>query len=157
MKNNDILKWLAVGLFVFALLFSAIGLITYFFTAWPETRDLRLSQNENYPVVDAVFTEYRRSNTTVNGETMYRLHFEWDGGYGRTNASFTQGEAISRVGLSVPVRVSNGHAVPLTFERSALSIIGFVFLGVFGGIGFITMVTAAILGKIYKKKVVEDM
>jgi len=152
MNESRILKWLAVGAMVFALIFSATALIVYFFTTWPETNALRFAQNENHPVYTAVYTETVRTNTHVNNERMYRLRFEWDGNYGQTNPAFTLREAEARIGQTVQVRVGDGSAVPLDFERSVHSTVGFIILGVFGGIAFFALVTGFVLMAISKRR-----
>jgi len=155
MRDIKILKWLAIGAVAFSLLFSGIALIVYFFTAWPETSALRFAQNENYPIHTATFTEYRRTTIMVNNEIMYRLYFEWDGNRDRTRAVYNLREAEARIGQPVQIRASEDRAVLLNFERTALSIVGFVILGVFGGIAFIALVIAGVLGLVYKKKAEE--
>ena len=157
MNETTILKWLALGATIFALAFSAAGLITYFFTAWPETNSIRFLQNENHPVYTAVYTEVVRTNTTVNNDRMYRLRFDWNGNYGQTNPRFTLREAEVRIGDTVQVRVGNGNAVPLDFERSVHSTLGFIFLGVFGGIGFLAMIGAFVLMAVAKRKAEADI
>ena len=157
MNQNKILKFLAIGAAILGLIFAAVGVITFLLTAMPESNALRFAANEDYPVQAGIYTQYRRTNTHVNNNRMYRLRFEWDGGYGYTNAAFTNSEANAYIGRQVDIRVGDGRAVPLDFTRSAYSIIGFVFLGVFGGTGVIALVVAAILGYVYKKKVEEGM
>jgi hypothetical protein len=142
---------LCVGLF--GVIFIAVGVITFAALAMPETRALRIAANEAYPVHDAVYTEYSRTGTTMNNEPMYRLHFRWGEYTGRTNAVFSHARAAARVGQSVRIRVSDaGVAVPLEFERGANSVIGFVFVGVFGGLGLVAVVVAAVLGAVGRKK-----
>lgn len=145
-KGLRIAAW---GVGLFGLTFLLTGILTFVFTALPETRDLRIANNEAYTLSTAEVTGYTRTNFVQNGEPMYRLELRCirNGYTGRTNPRYTQREAQALMLLTMPIHVTeDGHIVPVHFQRSGMSVLGFVFLGVFGGIGVIALVIALVLG-----------
>ena len=148
--KQKIIGFMALGTLIFGLIFGGLGVGMYVGFTVPENRDLRIATNESYAIQTAVITGYDRTGTTMGNETMYRLTFEWDGSTGRTNAVFTGSQARARVGQPIQIRVSDsGRAVPVEYERSAFSILGWVFLGTFGGIGAIAIIAAVVLSIIF--------
>ncbi|MCL2363896.1 MAG: hypothetical protein FWC71_04450 [Defluviitaleaceae bacterium] len=142
---------LCVG--IFGLIFVATGVGIYIGLHRPETRDLRIAQNENYPMHTAIVTNYAQTNTTVNNERMYRVTFAWDGLTAQTGARYTQRQAQALVGTNLMIRVNHeGRAVPANFERTVLSTLGNVFLFTFGGIGVVAWVVAIILFTVARRK-----
>jgi len=135
-----------VGLFGVAFLLT--GLLVYNFTARVETRDLRIANDDTLTLSTVEVTSYTRSAFVQNGESMYRLNLRCirNGYTGHTNPRYTQREAQALMIVTMPVRITDaGHMVPVYFERSGMSVLGFVFLGVFGGIGAIALVVALLL------------
>jgi len=139
--ENIFIKVLLVGAFLFALAFIGTGLGVFLGFAVPESRDLAVATNTSYPIHTVVVTRAIRSSATVNDERMYRIEFDWEGGTERTRPIYTGIQANAMVGQEISIRISDaGRIVPVDFERSDLSIIGWVFLGVFGGIGLFTII-----------------
>jgi len=155
MNTNDvrvirILSWV-IG--CIALAFLATGLVTFWLLALPETRDLRIAENDAYPIYTASVTRFERSNLTVSGQRMYRLVFTVGGQQERTNPIFSETQALAEVGNTLRVRISeDGRAVMLHFRRSGNSIVGFVFLGVFGGLGAAGLISVIIMRAIANKR-----
>jgi len=144
-KGLQIAAW-SVGLF--GLIFLLTGVLVYAFTARIETRDLRIANDDTLTLSTAEVTGYTRTGFVQNNERMYRLDLRCihNGYTGRTGPRYTHREAQALMILTMPIHVTDdGHIVPVDFERSGMSILGFVFLGVFGGIGVIAMIIAFIL------------
>ncbi|MCL2379208.1 MAG: hypothetical protein FWC81_00255 [Coriobacteriia bacterium] len=141
------------GIVTFALgtFFLVAGTATMLGLAYPESRDLAIAQNQDLPVQMAVVTQPVRTNSTLNGVTMYRAAFEWDGKSAQTNPVYTQAEAEDMVGTTIQIRVTDsGRAIPVDYERSLYSILGWIFMGAFGGSGAFMLLIALVLSRIRK-------
>jgi len=157
MKTSKILTIVALAVGIFGFIFAATGTGLYLGLALPETRDLRIAANESYTVQTATFTDIVSSNTFINNIRMYRLQFTWNGDSATTNPNFTRDEALTQVGETVQIRVNDsGRAVPVNYERSVLSTLGFVFVGVFGGIGAVALLIALVCGLTAVRKKSEE-
>jgi len=148
MSRVRALKIVALVFSLVGVIFSGVGLGIYFGFAFPETRNMRIAQNADLPTQNAVFTQVIPTNFVVGNQRMYRLRFGWDGQSAQTNPIYTYNQANDRVGQTVLIRVDdNGRAVPVDFFRSGHSTLGFIFLGVFGGIGLIMVIGAMIASR----------
>jgi len=127
------------------LLFGGMGAGFFLGFTMPENRDYRIATNENITPIVAEVVRYERTNTHVNNVQMYRIHFEWADGEGRSRATFNREEARGMVGEEIYIRIDGDRAVMVDFERSVLSLLGWIFLGVFGGLGFGGLVSGVIL------------
>jgi len=137
-----VLMVVSVGL---GLLFVGIGAGMFFGFTVPENRDAAIARNVDYPQFTATVTNFVPSTTTVNNELMYRIYFTWNDGANtyRSRAVYTRAEAAALVNQQIQIRVApNGRAVPADFTNSPLSLLGYVFLGVFGGIGVASLIGA---------------
>lgn len=138
-----VLKWV-FGCMGLTFLLTGVGL--FIGLTLPESRSLRAAANEAYPLRTAVYTDYIRTHVRVNGEARYRLRFVWNGHAANTNAVYTYREAVARLGEEIQVRVTDtDRAVPVDFRRSVNSTLGYVFLGVLGGIGALFLITLFIV------------
>lgn len=157
-KRHQLLVKFAVGLVVsiLSLVFLGAGLGIFFGLAVPETRDLRLSQDESLPVRSVTVVDIERSNLAVNDESMYCVVFSLDGKRIKTNPIYSMAEAQAKVGDTIEVRVDgNGNAVMLNYKRSGYSVMGFVFFGVFGVFGILLLTGGIVLlrlAQIQKRK-----
>jgi len=139
--DKRILGFISLGIGIFGLIFTAVGFGIFFGFAVPEMRDEAIASNAELHVQTAVVSRYQRTNTQMNNDWMYRLVFEWDGNTAQTTPSYLHREATAMVGESIQIRVDeSGRAVPVNFQPSPLSILGWVFLWVFGGIGSIAII-----------------
>ncbi|MCL2531033.1 MAG: hypothetical protein FWE40_02600 [Oscillospiraceae bacterium] len=135
----------AASVLLFGLIFMAVGGGVFAGLALPEIRDFNFARNADYPVYSATITHAVRSSTMVNGEWRYRVVFSCDDGihHGRSAPVYSHRSAEAMVGNTIDIRVSeNGRAVPVDFQTSARSTVGWVFLPVFGGIGLVAILTA---------------
>ncbi|MCL2445179.1 MAG: hypothetical protein FWD06_00190 [Oscillospiraceae bacterium] len=143
MDKRKALGIAAACVLLFGLIFAAVGGGVFAGLALPEMRDQNIARNETYPVHSAMVTREVRTSTMVNGEWRYRVAFSWDGNHGQSNAIYTRAQAEAMVGDTINIRVSsNNRAVPVDFQTSALSTVGWVFLPVFGGIGLVAILIA---------------
>ncbi|MCL2195795.1 MAG: hypothetical protein FWB76_07595 [Oscillospiraceae bacterium] len=145
MNKRKALGIAAACVLLFGLIFAGVGGGIFLGLALPEIRDFNFARNADYPMHSATITHVERSNTMVNGEWRYRVVFRCDDGihHGRTAPSYSRRTAETMVGDTINIRVSeNGRTVPVYFFTSARSTIGWVFLGVFGGIGVVAILTA---------------
>lgn len=131
-KALNIVSFVFLGL---GVIFVLIGAGFFLGFAVPETRDLRIARNESITPISAEVKRVERTSASVGGETMYKIVYEWPDGSGKSNAAYSRAEAEAMVGETVLIRVSGNRAVMIDYQRSALSIVGFVFIGVFGGLG----------------------
>jgi len=129
---------------LFGLIFVAVGGGVFAGLALPEMRDQNIARNDAYSVEVAVITREVRSSTMVNGEWRYRLAFSWgDNLHGQTAPVYSHQQAVALVGDVLIIRVNDsGRAVPVDFQTSARSTVGWVFLPVFGGIGLVALLVA---------------
>ena len=138
-----------VTLFTFlglGVLFLGLGIGFFMGFTVPENRDYRIAKNETLPIATATVTRHIVSNTHINNQRMYRVEFEWgENQTSTTRATFTRQEALDLVGQQVQIRVQGNRAVMVDFERSVLSMLGWIFLGTFGGIGVSFLATFTII------------
>lgn len=143
MNKQKVFGIAAACVLLFGLIFAAVGGGLFIGFAVPEIRDTTIATNTAYPLHTAVVTREVRSSAIVNNERLYRVAFSWDDNHGQSNALYTRAQAESMVGETIMVRVNeNGRAVPVNFAPSVLTTLGWVFLGVFGGIGLAAILTA---------------
>jgi transcriptional regulator with XRE-family HTH domain len=143
--NNEFLtlpisrkKALSIVSYVFlclGIVFLLMGVVMYLVFAAPETRDLRLAQNENIVPVEAVVTRSEPSAISFQNERMYKIVFFCQAVEYKSNAAYSEKEANEMVGKTILVRMEGKKAVMVDYRRSALTIVGFLLLGIFGGIG----------------------
>ena len=148
-KALDIVSLVFLGL---GFLFLIMGIGFYLGFAAPESRDLRLAQNENIMPISAKVVRAERTASNVNGETMYRIVFEWSDRTGKSNAVYSSIEAENMVGKTIQIRAEGNRAVMVNYERSVLSLLGFIFIGVFGGLGVVFISTFIVVYTINKKQ-----
>jgi len=144
--RHAIIATLAIG-----IMFLIAGTATMLGLAYPESRDLAIAQNQNLPVQNATVTRSIRTNSSLNDVTKYRVAFEWNDNTARTNPAYTQDEAESMVGTTIQIRESaSGRAVPVDYERSLYSTLGWIFMGAFGGGGILALFMSFVLSRVHK-------
>ncbi len=134
------------------ILFVLIGAGFFLGFAVPETRDLGIARNESIAPVGAQVKKIERTGISVGFEPMYKIVFEWPEGSGESNAVYYKEDAEAMVGETVLIRIDDGRAVLVDYQRSGLSIIGFVFIGVFGGLGVLFIGVFALLFALNRKE-----